>query len=358
MHPFLYDQLPTRVVFAPGALDSLPGEVERLHARRAILFSTPGHQSLAEGAARRLGARTAGIFPGAVMHVPADIARAALDQARQREADCLVAIGGGSTIGLAKAVALESGLAILAVPTTYSGSEMTPIYGLTEGGRKKTGRDPKVLPKVVIYDPLLTLSLPPRVTGPSGMNAIAHCVEGLYSANANPLTSLVAAEGIRALTRSLVRCVRDPADVEARSEALYGAWLSGTVLGSVGMGLHHKLCHVLGGAFGLPHAETHTIVLPHAAAYNAESAADAMAAAAKAMSLNGAADVPAALYDLAAALGAPLALREIGLKEADLDHAAALATEAPYPNPRPLSRAAIRELLGNAFQGARPAGSI
>jgi maleylacetate reductase len=353
---FIYDQLPARVIFGAGSLEKLAEEVARLSATRALVVSTPGHGSLAEGAARLLGTRAAGIYAKAVMHVPAETARGASEEARRLSADCVVAIGGGSTIGLAKAIALETGLSILAVPTTYAGSEMTPIYGLTAGGRKTTGRDPRVLPKTVIYDALLTLDLPPQVTGPSGMNAIAHCVEGLYAPNANPLTSLLAAEGIRTLSRSLVRCNLNPHDLEARTEALYGAWLAGVVLGSVGMGLHHKLCHVLGGSFNLPHAETHSIVLPHAAAYNAAAAPAAMRAIADALPVSGAAEVPGALYDLALMLGAPVALRDIGLKESDLDQAAEIACAAPYPNPRQMERVAVRRVLEQAFHGVRPGG--
>jgi maleylacetate reductase len=228
---------------------------------------------------------------------------------------------------------------------------MTPIYGLTEGGAKKTGRDAKVLPRTVIYDPLLTLGLPAKISGPSGMNAIAHCVEALYAENANPATSLMAEEGIRALAHSLPRIAADLGDLDARGDALYGAWLAGISLGAVGMALHHKLCHTLGGSFNLPHAETHTIVLPHAAAYNSEAAPEAMQRIARAL---GGKEAAAGLYDLAAALGAPLALKEIGLQEQDLDHAAEIATRNPYYNPRPISRDGIRRLLENAFHGRRP----
>jgi maleylacetate reductase len=354
MQRFIHDQLPARVIFGPGSLGELSKEVARLGAARALVVSTPGHANLAEEAARLLETRAAGIYAGAVMHVPVDMARAACEETRRLTADCVVAIGGGSTIGLAKAIALETGLPILAVPTTYAGSEMTPIYGLTAGGHKNTGRDPRVLPKTVIYDALLTLDLPPQITGPSGMNAIAHCVEGLYAHNANPITSLLAAEGIRALSRSLVRCVLNPRDLEARTEALYGAWLAGVVLGSVGMGLHHKLCHVLGGSFNLPHAETHAIVLPHAAAYNAAAAPDAMRAIADALPVVDAAEVPGALYDLAMLLGARVALRDIGLKESDLDQAVEIACAAAYPNPRPIERLAVQKVLERAFHGVRP----
>lgn len=353
MHSFTYDVLPGRVVFGNGAIDRLPEEVARLGAGKALVLSTP-RKGPAEDVAARLGARAAGIFARAEMHVPVETARAARAEAQRLGADACIAVGGGSTIGLGKAIALEFGLPILAVPTTYAGSEMTPIWGLTEGGAKRTGRDPKVLPRTVIYDPNLTLTLPAAIAGPSGINAIAHCVEGLYAENANPITSLMAEEGIRALGRALPRVVATPGDIGARSDALYGAWLAGTALGAVGMALHHKLCHTLGGSFGLPHAETHTIVLPHAAAYNRDAAPEAMARTARAL---GVTDAPQGLQDLARAVGAKLALKDIGMKEADLDRAAEIAAANPYYNPRPVERAAIRRLLDDAFFGRKPAAA-
>ncbi|HEY2112616.1 MAG TPA: maleylacetate reductase, partial [Dongiaceae bacterium] len=254
----------------------------------------------------------------------------------------------------AKAVALELGLPILAVPTTYSGSEMTPIWGLTEGGLKKTGRDPRVLPRTVIYDPSLILGLPPATTAASGINAMAHCVEALYAADGNPIASAMAEEGLRRLARSLPEAVRQPADLEARAETLCGAWLAGACLGSVGMALHHKLCHSLGGSFNLPHAETHTAILPHAAAYNAPAAPAAMARIAAAIGAEPGQSAAAALFDLALACGARMRLADVGLREEDLDRAAELALAAPYPNPRPLDRAGIRRLLEDAYHGHRP----
>ncbi len=348
---FTYDQLPGRVVFGPGKLDQLEAEVARLGASRALVLCTPEQTAQAEAAAARLGARCAGLFAGAVMHVPIEVARAARAEAQRLGADCAVAIGGGSTIGLGKAIALESALPIIAVPTTYAGSEMTPIYGLTEAGVKKTGRDARVLPRVVIYDPLLTLGLPARIGGPSGINAIAHCVEALYAQDANPIISMLAEEGIRALAGSLPQVMRAPDDVAARSRALYGAWLAGAALGAVGMALHHKLCHTLGGSFNLPHAETHTIVLPHAVAYNSAAAPAAMARVAQAL---GAADAAQGLYDLAASLGAPLALKDIGMPEAGIARAADLAVQNPYYNPCPVTRDGILALLDNAYHGRRP----
>jgi maleylacetate reductase len=221
---------------------------------------------------------------------------------------------------------------------------------------KRTARDAKVQPRVVIYDPNLTVGLPAKVSGPSGMNAIAHCVEALYAENANPITSLMAAEGLRALARALPVVVKEPENIEARGDALYGAWLAGAALGAVSMGIHHKLCHTLGGSFNLPHAETHTIVLPHALRYNREAAPEAMSRMSRALGAAGpgAADPAARLHDLARALGAPLGLRQIGLAAEALDQVADLALRNPYYNPRPLERAAIRQLLQDAWEGRRP----
>jgi alcohol dehydrogenase class IV len=351
MQPFVYTQLPARVVFGEGAIAELPREVERLGAERALVLATPEQRAQAEDVAARLGERCAGIFARAVMHVPIEVARAARAEAARFGADCAVAVGGGSTTGLGKAIALESALPIVAVPTTYAGSEMTPIYGITEGGAKRTGRDPRVLPKTVIYDPTLTVGLPVALSVASGLNAIAHAVEGLYAQDANPIMSLLAEEGIHALAHGLQYVVKNPHDLNARGECLYGAWLCGAVLGAVGMALHHKLCHTLGGTWNLPHAETHAIVLPHAVAYNRAAAAEPLKRAARALHSRDAAE---GLYDLARKLGAPRALKDIGMPEADLDRAADLAAAAPYWNPRPVERDAIRKLLDDAYFGRPP----
>lgn len=353
MKPFSYDANPARIVFGAGALGQLPQELQRLGLQRALVLSTPGQVALATRCTELLGAQAAGVFAQAAMHVPVDVARAACDEARRLAADSVVAIGGGSTTGLGKAIALELGLPVIAVPTTYAGSEVSPIWGLTEAGLKRTGRSPKVLPRAVIYDPELSLTLPLATTVTSAINAIAHAAEGLYAPDGNPIVALMAEEGIRASAAALAPLRRDPRDVAARGDALYGAWLCGTVLGSVTMGLHHKLCHTLGGSFNLPHAETHTVVLPHALAYNAAAAPEAMTRIAKAL---GAADAPLAVQRLARDHGAPTSLAAIGMQAADLDRAAELATQTPYPNPRPLERATLRALLQRAFDGAEPQG--
>ena len=346
-----------RVVFGAGSLKQLPAEVERLGAQRALVLATPEQENVAAKVSSMLGERSAGVFARAVMHVPIETARAAREEARRLNADCAVAVGGGSTTGLGKAIALDSGLPIVAVPTTYAGSEMTPIYGLTEGGVKKTGRDVRVLPKTVVYDPDLTMTLPLALSVTSGLNAIAHAAEGLYTPEPNPIIALMAEEGIAALARALPALHADIDDRHARHDALYGAWLCGAVLGHVAMGLHHKLCHTLGGTFNLPHAETHTVVLPHALAYNSAAAPQAMARIARALGRADGGDplsAARALHALATRLGAPTALRDIGMPADGLDRAADLAVQTPYPNPRALERPPLRALLQRAFDGAPP----
>ncbi|MFZ5673137.1 MAG: maleylacetate reductase [Pseudomonadota bacterium] len=351
MQSFIYEPLPGRVVFGAGALDQLAAEMERLRLAKVLLLSTPHHRQMSEDIAAALGRRCAGVYDQVAMHVPLEAAQAARAEAVKRGAQGCVALGGGSTVGLGKAIALAYDLPIIAVPTTYAGSEMTPIWGITENGIKKTGRDAKVLPRTVIYDPRLTLSLPARLSAVSGMNAMAHAVEGLYAQDANPIVSLMAEEGIRALAAALPLIHADPQDLSARSDALYGAFLCGATLGAVGMALHHKICHALGGAFNLPHAEMHTIILPHAAAYNRAAAPGAMAKAARALRAD---DAPGALYDLARRLDAPLALKDLGLARGDLGRAADLIVERPYWNPAPVDRTKIRNLLERAWSGLPP----
>lgn len=351
MKAFTYQPTPTRVVFGAGSLAGLADEIERLGARRALVLATPEQAACADRVATLLGPSAAGVFTRAVMHVPIETARAARDEAARLGADCAVAIGGGSTTGLGKAIALESALPILAIPTTYAGSEMTPIWGITEAGVKRTGRDARVLPRTVIYDPELTLTLPYGLTVTSALNAIAHAAEGLYAVDGNPVVALMAEEGIRASAAALAPLAADAHDLAARGQALYGAWLCGTVLGSVAMGLHHKLCHTLGGSFDLPHAEVHTVVLPHALAYNAAAVPEAMHRIARAL---GAPDAARGAFDLARRHGAPTSLAAIGMPADGLDRAADLAVATPYPNPRPLERTALRELLQRAYDGTPP----
>jgi alcohol dehydrogenase class IV len=285
------------------------------------------------------------------MHTPVEVTERALQVATKTKSDGLIALGGGSTTGLGKAIALRTDLPQIVLPTTYAGSEMTNILGETDEGRKKTLRSPKVQPEVVIYDVELTFTLPPRLSSTSGMNAIAHAVEGLYAEDRNPIVTLMALEAIRAMAEGLPAIVERPQDSAARVTALYGAWLCGTVLGSVGMALHHKLCHVLGGTFGLPHAETHTVMLPHVASFNARAVPEKLAPVAEILHSVGPGQ---GLFDLVERMGAPTALKDIGMPTDGLDKAAAIATENPYYNPRQATREEIHALLVDAFHGRRP----
>jgi maleylacetate reductase len=351
MYQFTYTSTGSRVVFGAGSMKLIQQEVQTLGARRALVLCTPEQRAQAEIVSSLLGPSSAGVFDGAQMHVPIENARRAREHAKAVDADCAVAIGGGSTIGLGKAIALESSLPIIAIPTTYAGSEMTPIYGITDNGLKQTGRDPRVLPKTVLYDPELSVGLPAHLSFVSGLNAIAHAAEGLYAKDGNPVMSLMAEEGIRALAKGLRGVKKSSRDSAARTECLYGAWLCGMVLGNVGMALHHKLCHTLGGTFNLPHAETHAIVLPHALAYNSVAAAEAMTRIARALGADSAAD---GLYDLSQELGVPQGLLEIGLRESDLDRACEIAMSNPYWNPRAIEKAPLRALIQRAWEGSRP----
>ncbi|KAE8354890.1 hypothetical protein BDV28DRAFT_155869 [Aspergillus coremiiformis] len=344
MDTFEYNVNPSRVIFGSGTLQKLPDEISRLNLKAPLVLSTPRQVSQAEKVKDVLKGQIAGIFSEATMHTPTHITEKALEYAKGQNADLVISIGGGSTIGLGKAISIRTGLPHICIPTTYAGSEMTPILGETADGLKKTRSDPKILPGTVIYDVDLTMTLPSAMSATSGVNAIAHAVEALYARNTNPIINLMAVEGIRALAAALPEIVENPTSQSARASALYGAWLCGTCLGSVGMSIHHKLCHTLGGSFNLPHAETHTAVLPHAISYNAPKIPDAMTKLAEALPhSNG--DAILGLNVLLSALKVTRGLKDFGMQEEDIDKAADIAVSNPYWNPREIERAPIRELI-------------
>lgn len=347
---FTYTQSPARIVFGSGARDDIAIEARKIGCSRALVLATPFQREDAEKLAADLMDLAVGVFAEATMHTPVSVTEKALAATRLTNADCVVALGGGSTTGLAKAISYRTGVPQVIIPTTYAGSEVTPILGQTENGVKSTLTDSKVLPDLVIYDPDLTTGLPVNMSVTSGLNAMAHAVEALYAKDRNPVSSLMAAEGLNAFHQALPKIVSDPADKAARTLALYGAWLCGSVLGAVGMSLHHKLCHTLGGTFDLPHAETHSVVLPHAAAYNAAAARAELQPLADTFG----GDVPGGLFDFAQSLGAPMSLRSLGLTEDQIDKASDLAVSKPYWNPRPVERDLVRDLLMNALEGVRP----
>lgn len=314
-----------------------------IHSHSAGEWADRTTESLTGGIAARL--------PSARQHVPADDVRAAVDVAVGSAADGLISIGGGSTTGLAKAVALETGLPIVAVPTTYAGSEMTDIYGITAEGRKRTGRDRKALPKTVVYDPQLSVTLPPDVTASTGMNAIAHSVEAMYAHNVSPLVELIAEESLRSLGSALPAAVASPGDLGARTTALYGSHLAGTALGAAGMAIHHSISHVLGGTWSLPHGPINSALLPHVVAFNRPAAPEAVGRVAAALNVP---DAAGGLFDLASSMGAPTSLRSIGMREEDIPRAARRAAENVKWNPRAVDEAAVRAVIEAAFEGRRP----
>ncbi|MBL7262011.1 maleylacetate reductase and hydroxyquinol 1,2-dioxygenase domain-containing protein [Paractinoplanes lichenicola] len=346
MEPFEYNAHASRVIFGAGTLGRLPDEVARIGAARVLLL---GGRS--DRAAELLGPLVVARFEQVAMHTPVEVTEQALALVREHDVDCLVSIGGGSSTGLGKALAARTGLPQIAVPTTYAGSEMTPVVGETSDGEKTTRSDPALVPRTVVYDVELTLGLPVELSVTSGLNAMAHAVEALYSPQANPAVDNFAQDALARLARSLPVIAERPDDLDARADALTGAWLAGICLGTVGMGLHHKLCHVLGGSFGMPHSPTHAVMLPHVMAYNAAAAPDAMRRIASAL---GATDAPAAVFDLAARLGAPTSLEELGMSSGDLPRAASLATAQPYPNPRALTPEGVLSVLEGAWRGDRP----
>ncbi|MGW6897356.1 maleylacetate reductase and hydroxyquinol 1,2-dioxygenase domain-containing protein [Streptomyces sp. NPDC054919] len=352
MRNFVHTSHPSRVIFGTGTVGQVRDEVERLGCSRVLLLAGPAVAKAAARVRDVLGDLTVAEFDGAAMHTPVEVTERALVVLREHAADCLVAVGGGSTTGLAKALALRTDLPQVILPTTYAGSEVTPVLGETQGGRKITQSSPAILPETVVYDVEFTRDLPVGMSVTSGVNALAHAVEALYSPQANPVIDGMALDAVRRIARSLPTLVAEPSDTAARADLLHAAWLAGTCLASVGMGLHHKLCHTLGGTFGLPHAETHTVILPHAMAYNAPAARDVMTRIAEAL---GVADAPSGVFDLIASVGGPTSLGELGMAQADLPEAARLAVATPYPNPRELTYQGIESLLQDAWRGRRPA---
>jgi maleylacetate reductase len=353
---FVHDTLPQRVAFGSGAAAAnLSGEISGLGATRVMLIAAAAEADLADTVAKDIPVAVR--HDDVVMHVPVEVAERAREAAARHDVDVLVSVGGGSTTGLAKAVAMTTGLPIIAVPTTYAGSEATPVWGLTEGAKKTTGIDQRVLPKVIIYDAALTMSLPVEMSVASGLNALAHCVDSMWAPNADPINAAFAAEGIRSLAAGLPKVVADPMDLDGREHALYAAYLSATAFASAGSGLHHKICHVLGGKYNLPHAQTHATVLPYVLAFNGPAAPEAERRIATAFGTGtpGTGGALDGLVALKQELNAPHALADYGFREDSIDEAAeAILPSVPPSNPRPVTAADLRTLLRAAWSGTDP----
>lgn len=363
---FDHTTLGQRVLFGTGrSAENLAAEIDRIGASRPMVISGGS----ARESARRLSADINPVlsWDEVVMHVPVELAQRARVAATEAEVDIVICVGGGSTTGLAKAVALSHAIPIIAVPTTYSGSEATNVWGLTEDGTKTTGTDPRVLPQTVIYDGELSAALPMELSVASGLNGMAHCVDSLWAPRADPINEALALEGARALSRALTGIVADPADMNAREQALYGCYLAAVSFVGAGSGLHHKICHVLGGTFDLPHAQTHAVVLPHVLGFNADTVPESAARLASALragrtesatcaSPNADADSSVRelqhLYDR---VGAPTRLDELGFTADDIPEAVErIQAVAPASNPAEVTVSGLTELLTRALTGRPP----
>jgi maleylacetate reductase len=351
---FVHVGFSSRVVFGAGTLDQVAAEVSLLEISRALVIATGSARDAADVVELGLGDRFAGRIDEVRQHVPIERADAARAKTREIQADGIVALGGGSAIGLAKAIALTTGLPIVAVPTTYAGSEMTPVWGQTADGTKTTGTDLAVLPRTVVYDPVLSRGLPLGITAASVANALAHCVEATWTPKADPITEVTAVEGARALHEGLLAVLADPKSLDARGNLLYGASQAGSALASAGTGLHHKLCHLLGGSYGLPHAETHAAVLPQVTHLNAPAVPRAKSRLESAIQTE---NLATGLYDLFTTAGVPTSLRALGLTEAQAREAAHQFAAGNPVNVVPVDEAALTELVLRAWAGERPASA-
>ena len=348
----VYNAVPPRIVFGPGTVAQVAAAGAAHGATRALVLSTPGRGALAERVRELLGASCVGILPEAVSQVPIELARSGRARARELGADCLVSVGGGAAIGLGKGIALDLPLPIVAIPTTYSGSEMTGFCGITIDGVKRMHESLAMLAGTVIYDPELSLSLPLDVSAASAMNALAHCIDGIYVPTVSPVMALAAVEGARVLMEALPRVSADPGDLSARTDLLYGAYLGGAAL-TGGFALQHGVAHVLGGSFGVPHGLSHALVLPHVAAYNQRFARSQLAPLTATI---GDGNLGGAIFDILVKTRLPTSLREIGFPREGLERAVAITVETDNGlNPAPVTAEAVRRILDDAYEGRRPA---
>ncbi|QHA08763.1 iron-containing alcohol dehydrogenase [Streptomyces broussonetiae] len=341
----VHETLPSRVLVGAGARRAVPEETERLGSRRVLLIASGSARAVADDLAGALGPRLAGRFDRPVVHTPVAVTDEALELLREVDADSVVALGGGSAIGLAKALSVRTGLPQVAVPTTYAGSEVTPVLGETKDGVKTTRRDPVIAPGTVVYDPELTLGMPPGLTLTSALNALAHAVEALWAPNATAASDALATEAADGILTTLPAVLADPARLSGRERLQQSAWLAGLCLAQTRMGLHHQLAHALGGTFELPHAELHALLLPHVLAFNLPAAPKAAARLAR---ITGG-DPVTVVADLARGHTGPTTLEALGVPRDGLRAVAERVAAQPYPNPRTPDAAAVTRLLENAW---------
>jgi len=336
----------------PGKIESLPREINYLGASRVLFCCTPGRKERALQLVATLDG-SAEVCSIANTIVSEELVHRGRSRAREFAANCLVSFGGGSALGLAKSIALEMDIPIIAIVTTYAGSETSELQGMFEGGKRVLKRSSRMQPRTIIYDPALSVGLPLETSIRSAVNAMAHAACSFLGENHNPVTSLLAEEGLRVMKSALPRIADNPGDIDARGDALYGAWLCGSTLNSAGTVLHHKIVHVLAGYFKVPHAFAHTVILPHSLAYNRSAAPEAMKRIARAFG-DETADAAGQTFDLLTRTGAPTALKDAGMPSDVLSEAAKLITTDPYFNPRPVEYGPVRQTLEDAWFGRRP----
>ncbi|MGV4980902.1 maleylacetate reductase [Streptomyces sp. NPDC001709] len=344
-HVTVHETLPSRILVGAGARHAVPEETERLGSGRVLLVATGSARAAAGELARALGPRLAARFDRPVVHTPVAVTEEALELLRKADADSVVALGGGSAVGLAKALSVRTGLPQVAVPTTYAGSEVTPVLGETKDGVKTTRRDPAIAPGTVVYDPELTLGMPPGLTLTSALNALAHAVEALWAPDASAASDALATEAADGILTVLPEVLTDPAGLAGRARLQQSAWLAGLCLARTRMGLHHQLAHALGGTFDLPHAELHALLLPHVLAFNLPAAPKA---AARLERITGG-DPVGVVGGLAHGHTGPTTLRALGVPREGLRAVAERVAARPYPNPRTPEVAAVTRLLEGAW---------
>ena len=337
---FEYTPVPSKAVFGKNSTMKLREEVEALGGTRVMIACTKNMVARISHILDDMGDMVVSIYDKAEAHCPEHIALGAVKEFNDTNCDIVVVIGGGSTIGIGKAITLRTDAPLIVVATTPCGSESTPIHGMLIGNKKKTGRDRKVIARTSIYDPVLTTSMNAHLTGTIGMNSLAHCIEALYAQVKSPVSDIMAVEGIKALTQGLPESIKSPDNLDAREQVLYGGMLSGYCVTLAGIAIHHKLCHVLGGHHGIPHGESNSVVLPYAVAYNESAAPEAMKKIRNAMGTDSASG---GIYDFATIIGVPKSLKELGMNESDLDLAAKETVERTPYNPKAVDEKSVRE---------------
>ena len=346
-----FNATPARVIFGAGSSATVRDEVIHLDRRRALVVSTPGRKAMAEQVAARLGDRAIGILPKAISQVPIELAREGRAAAREAGADCIIAIGGGASIGLAKGISLELALPIINIPTTYSGSEMTAFCGITINGVKIMHESRNMLAHTVIYDPELSMGLSPHNSAASALNALAHCVDGIYVTSSTPIHQLAAIEGARVVVNGVRGVWNNPSSIEARSELLYGAYLAGAALAG-GFALQHGLAHTLGGSYKVPHGNAHAVSLPYVTAYNTAFAQEGVGAVARSLSTD---NLAGTIHDLLRELELPVKLPDVGIERKELERVAKITVDTDNGlNPGPLTFEAVHGIVEAAFAGERP----